>query len=62
MPKTDVGNKITVLHTIIVLCLADCSGIASITTAGVYTLPSDGTSHSLSVKDVYCDMDSDGDR
>ena len=27
---------------------------------GVYTLLSDGASHPLSVKDAYCDMETDG--
>ena len=40
----------------------DCSDLAAndVTTSGVYTLLSDGASHPLSVKDVYCDMETDG--
>ena len=39
----------------------DCSDLASygISSSGVYTLLSDDTSHPLSEKDVYCDMDTD---
>ena len=43
-------------------CLFDCSGLTmfDVTESGVYTLLSDGASHSLSTKDVYCDMETDG--
>ena len=38
----------------------DCSDLTGVTESGVYTLLSDGASHPLSAKDVYCDMETDG--
>ena len=38
----------------------DCSDLVGITESGVYTLLSDGASHSLIAKDAYCDMETDG--
>ena len=61
IPTTDqttdqtTGNAHLITNSI--MSAFDCSGLAAVTQSGVYTLLSDGASHPLPAKDVYCEVD-----